>query len=268
MRFKIRCSAIGTLMAGNIGVTEKQLTRMVELKARRLNLKKPLTPNMKKELEELEYKNDNPQLPQGAKTYIEQWVKEQLYQRQSFKGNKFTDKGLLVEDESIDFVADVFNYPMLVKNEKHYANDYITGTPDIVLPEEVIDVKNSWDFSTFPIFNMSVPDKGYWWQGQGYMHLTGRTNYKLIYTLMDTPIHLVEADHRAYCFRNGYDVEDAEVWNKIIEQSTYSNIDKKLRYKAFYFEYSSQAIDEVISRVKLAQNYVDELLTFIGENDG
>jgi len=272
MKFKIRCSAIGTLMAGQIGLTEKQFTRMNELLKRKAdsqtNKARDLTPFMYKELSQLIETHENPKLPQGAKSYVEQWVKERLYERESFKGNKYTDKGLIVEDESIDFIAKQLGYPMLLKNTKHYEGEFITGTPDIVLPSRCIDAKNSWDFSTFPIFETEIPEKSYWWQGQGYMHLTETKVYVLAYTLMDTPQHLVESEYRSHCFRTGTDVNDKEQFEEFQADYQYSELADYKRFKAFSFEYSSQAIQEVESRVKLAQNYVDELLGLIGESNG
>ena len=51
--FKIRCSAISKIMAGEIGLTEVQIARVNELSSRRNGAGKPLTDNMNAELDKL-----------------------------------------------------------------------------------------------------------------------------------------------------------------------------------------------------------------------
>lgn len=67
--FKIRCSALYDICAGEIGLTEKQETRLQELHQRFIGNGKPLTPNMEAEYNSFLVKKNNPELPQGAKTY-------------------------------------------------------------------------------------------------------------------------------------------------------------------------------------------------------
>ena len=126
-------------------------------------------------------------LSKTTESYLQEWLKEQIYGAQNFKGNKFTQKGLDVEDESINYVMEELNYDFLVKNEDSFENDFLTGTPDVLTDDLVIDMKNSWDMFTFPLFEDAIPTKAYYYQLQGYMALTGKTKAKLIYTLMDTP---------------------------------------------------------------------------------
>ena len=77
-QFKISCHSIKDIMAGEIGLTDVQLARLNELMERRLGNGKPLTDNMNNELDKLIYKRDNPQLPQGAITYCQDWLKSNL----------------------------------------------------------------------------------------------------------------------------------------------------------------------------------------------
>jgi len=128
-------------------------------------------------------------LGKTGETYCENWLKEQLYKRKIEFSNKYTEKGLIMEDNSIDYVADQLGYGFLAKNEQYFENDFFTGTPDIILKDHVIDVKNSWDFSTFPLFDNEVPNSDYYFQAQVYMELCGVDSYKLIYVLSDTPLN-------------------------------------------------------------------------------
>ena len=100
-------------------------------------------------------------LSQTAKTYLETWLKEQLYEKRINFSSKYTDKGIEVEDLSIDFLSNIRN-TFLAKNEKNFENDFMTGTPDIILKDKIIDIKNSWSFATFPIFENELKNKDYY----------------------------------------------------------------------------------------------------------
>jgi hypothetical protein len=100
---KIRCSAIGKLMA---------------------------TPRSKSEF-----------LSQTAKTYIHELVLEHKYGIKKEFSSRYTDKGNAVEDESILLVNDVLDVKFIYKNEEHFTNDWITGTPDVNTEDVLLDVK-------------------------------------------------------------------------------------------------------------------------------
>ena len=72
-------------------------------------------------------------LGKTGETYCKSWLKEQLYNRKVEFSSKYTEKGNICEDNSLDFVADYLGYGMLIKNEEYKENDYMTGTADIVL---------------------------------------------------------------------------------------------------------------------------------------
>ena len=92
-------------------------------------------------------------LTKTAMSYCKTWLKEQLYCRRYEFRSKYTDKGHIVEDESIDFIGDQLGLGFLIKNDKQFENDYFTGEPDIIPPniDLVIDAKNSWSWESFPI---------------------------------------------------------------------------------------------------------------------
>lgn len=194
-----------------------------------------------------------------SKSYCKTWLKEQIYDRRKEFSSKYTEKGLIMEDNSIDFVAEQLGLGMLLKNEKHLDNDYMTGTPDVILKDMIIDVKNSWDFSTFPLFDEEIPDKDYYWQAQGYMNLTGKPTYKLIYTLMDTPIHLIEREMNRYKWDNGLDEVDQDLYDKFVEKMTYPNIEDKYKIKVFDIERNQEDINKINERVIACREFINQL---------
>jgi hypothetical protein len=197
---------------------------------------------------------------QTPKTFCENWLKEQLYCRKKDFSNKYTQKGCIAEDESIDYVAEQLGVGLIFKNETKYENSHIQGTPDVVLKDLIIDVKNSWDNFTFPLFEKQIPNKNYWWQGQGYMDLLGIENYKLIYVLSDTPINLIEREMRSYMYQNGIDEADNDLFEQFEAKMTYKNIPDNLKIKVFEFQKDNDAIKEIYNRVNECREYINKLL--------
>lgn len=250
--FKIRCSQIGKIM-GRSGLTDKQSELLKELEN-----KEKLTAKQKETYNDLVFKKNNPELPATCISYLEDWYKEQLYQRRKEFSNKYTEKGNINEDESIDFISDELNLPFISKNQQFFSNEYIEGIPDIILPDEIIDVKNSWDCFTFPLLEKELPTKDYWWQGQGYMELVGREKYRVCYVLTNTPYHLIEREARTWCFKNGYDELDDDILQDFMDKMTYDNITNNLKLKYFSFNKDNQAIRQIEQRVIECRNYINK----------
>lgn len=102
-------------------------------------------------------------------------------------------KGIEVEQESIELLSMYLKMPF-IKNDQRFTNDYITGFPDIIDNDRIIDIKSSYDLWTF-IGN--IPDKLdslYYWQMQSYMWLTGATNAVIAYCLVNTPESIIEQE--------------------------------------------------------------------------
>lgn len=137
--------------------------------------------------------------------------------------NKYTDKGNNLEDVALAHIG-------LKKNEESFENDFLTGTPDALEGKVVVDVKNSWDHSTFPFYESKCPNKDYWWQLQGYMILTGYRKAQLEYFLLTNPEGGPNYDH--------INIED--------------------RIKTFPVEFDETAEEKIKERVALCQKYVDE----------
>lgn len=138
-----------------------------------------------------EPKDKNEILSVGAKTYIKDLAKEFVYGFEQKITSKYMDKGLIVEDESIQLYNDVFftNYK---KNTERKTNEFLTGECDIFTGNEIIDIKSSWDLTTFPCFKDDGINKDYEWQGRAYMMLWDVNKFKLAYCMVDTPEELLK----------------------------------------------------------------------------
>ena len=215
-KFKIRCSAIGKIMTNARSKTET--------------------------------------LSKTTKTYLEEWSKEQIYNRKKEVFSKYIDKGNAVEVDSLNFIAKELDISNLVKNEESFSNGFLTGTPDAIVDDAlqhyIIDVKNSWDCFSFPLYFNSVPNKDYYWQAQGYMALTDIDRYKLIYTLMDTPEELIQRE---------YFGDESTDLVEFASKYKYSNIDSKYRIKVFEIYRNEQDIRKIYDRVEECRSYLKSL---------
>jgi len=259
--FKMRCSAIGLYMAGTMGLTAPQEKKLYELRKREHNFQetglKPMTENMAAELQKLQMAKDWPELPAGAKTACQNWLKEKLYDRRKAIESKYLDKGNMCEDASIEFL----NTQMLTdygKNEQYFENEFLTGTPDIVSDDLIIDMKNSWDAFTFPLFDYGVKERGYFYQLQGYMHLTNCFNSKLVYCLMSAPWELVKKEASRLAYKRNLPIEKTIV--EIQEQMFYGTVKPELRIKQFDVKYDPEVIDEIMERVDHCRTYIKTLI--------
>ena len=252
--FRISASQIGKIMGGNICLSETQ-----ERDLKTLCEKPTLTVKQTEKRDLLIIKKGNPELPKGAKTYCELWLKEQVYKRKKRFSNKYTKKGNATEQESIDFVADYLGHGLLIKNEERKIGEFIEGECDVDYKEWIYDVKNSWDCFTFPLYETEIPESDYYGQGQGYMFLWGKKKYKLIYVLSDTPMELIEKEAYYWGRDHGYREVDEDILQEFFEKMTYQDVPDELKIKIFEFDYDQSYIDELETRVKMCREYIDTL---------
>ena len=200
---------------------------------------------------------DAGELGDTAKTYCETWLKQKMYDRTKDFSSKYTQKGIEVELKAIEFISDYLNLGMVFKNQERFGNDYIEGTPDLLIPEIVIDNKSSWDCFTFPLFD-EEPPKTNWWQMQGYMELTGRSKAKVIYTLMDAPDWLIYSEINKWARINGMEVDEIEpeVYEALEASMKYSNLPAHKRIKVFEFGKDQEAIKAIEAQVLKCRSYI------------
>ena len=179
-------------------------------------------------------KSKNEELSKTTITYLQEWIKEQIYGVRKSIENKYLSKGIEMEDEAIDRAIEWLDLPFAIKNKKRFEDDYFTGEPDLIVGDTVLDIKNSWDCFTFPLFDSEIPTKDYFFQLQIYMHLTGLKKAKLVYVLLNTPAT--------------YSTPEID----------YSGVDKKFRIKTFDVNYDATIIDALIDRVKLSRKYISQ----------
>ena len=202
-------------------------------------------------------------LSQTAKTYIEEEVLRAKYGIIKTFSSRYTDKGNLVEDEAIEMAANALELGFLYKNHEHFTNDFLTGTPDVNTKDILLDVKSSWDATTFPFFATEIPTKDYYYQLQGYMELTGKTEALLVYCLVNTPADMIEDEVRRAHWNARLIDESQELRDEVLKRHSFDHIPDNRRVKFFKVEKDEQVIAEIKDRVELCREYFNTLYNFL-----
>lgn len=191
-------------------------------------------------------------LSQGAKTYIRELAKQAIFGVEFEFGSKETEKGILVEDESIALVNSVCGLS-LTKNTERRTSLGLTGEPDLIAPDHGRDVKSAWSVKTFRAFQEEVEDSMYEWQCRAYMALWDLPLWYVDFCLVDTPEHLV-----------GYEPVQLHMVSHIPERLRITSwrIERDLEKEARMFEkivHATAYYKQVISEFDLSHQPVKSL---------
>jgi len=215
-------------------------------------------------------------LSETAKNYLIDLYVEEKYKREQDVFSKYMQKGLMVEEDAITLYSRV-KKTFFRKNEERLENDYIKGTPDLYLGEnineayEIIDIKSSWDvFTYFRNYTKDIP-AAYYWQMQGYMWLTGAEVSRLAFCLVDTPEVMINDEKRKLMWKMGVTtdvdpgyIEAAEQLDRLM---TYPDIPIEKRVCEFEIYRDQSNIDRIIEKVVKARDYLSYLEYHINEKD-
>ena len=222
---KIRCSSLGKLMTASRSKTE--------------------------------------QLSKTAQSYIQELVLEHKYGIKKEWSSRYTDKGNECEEDSITLANEVLNVGFIYKNEEHFQNDYITGTPDVNTNEVLLDIKTSFDGTTFPFFEDEIFNKDYYYQLQGYMWLTGKEESLLVYCLTNTPSEIVEDEIRRVHWKEHAIEESEEIRHFVEAKHNFDHIPLEKRVKVFKIQKDESVIEAIKEKIELARNYYNQLIETI-----
>ena len=189
------------------------------------------------------------ELSKTAQSCVKQIVKEEMLGVRRMLSNKYLDKGIMMEDAAIDLVVERYELDPFTtaKNEEYFENDFIKGTPDLILEDSVRDIKCSWGVDTFPLFDTEIPTKDYYWQLMGYMALTGKRKAFLDYCLVDTPQHLIQRELDSMAFRGGELSKETEA--EVRHNMTFYHVPLELRVKTFEIDWDEEAWESIKNRI-------------------
>lgn len=178
--------------------------------------------------------------------------------------SKYLSKGIQVEEDAIEMLNTITG-KKYAKNEDMFHNDMITGTPDIN-GDSLIDIKSSWDFSTFPMHEEKLSNRDYYWQMHGYMELTGHKESTVAYCLVDTPKNLIEDEIRRVKWQLGF-IDDlpVDLEQEIYNRHQYNDLPEELRIKTFKVDYNQDDISALYERIEACREYLTDLSVGLGE---
>jgi hypothetical protein len=210
------------------------------------------------------------ELSETCKTELTKiWI-ENEYGRKRDITTKFTEKGIICEQDSIDLLnKKVFEEPIkyvtFKKNTELFSNEFITGTPDLIqdlegLVLDIWDIKTSWDLLSYVQSDEDKAKKTYYYQLLGYMALVGAKSGHIAYCLVDTPDSFIRDELYKQSFQMDpesldYKMKEAE----IVKNMKFGDIPEEKRVKIFDFEFDQKAIDEVYLKVIEWRKFLNEL---------
>ena len=197
----------------------------------------------------------------AQKHLIEVYIAEKYGRKRDIQ-TKQMKKGIEAEQDSIDLLSMYLKLPFS-KNEERFKNDFITGLPDIINGDTIIDIKSSYDLWTFL---GNIPDKLdnlYYWQMQSYMWLTGTIKATIAYCLVNTPESIIQQEK--YYLLKKMDVISEESPEFIKEamkiefNMTFDDISINERILTFNVNRSEDDILRIENKVLKARTFLQEL---------
>ena len=201
-------------------------------------------------------------LSETTKTHLMECYIGAVFNRKKDLTNKFLTKGIEAEESSIDLLS-ITQKDFYIKNETRFSNDFIQGTPDIVIEDQslVIDIKSSFDIYTFAA-SQKAENKMYYWQLQGYMWLTGCNKAWLSYCLVNTPDAIIEREISKALYQSGVS-ENSKEFQEYAEEMRafhrYEDIEKSKRIFIKNYDFDSQAIEKLQERILECRNYLNNI---------
>ncbi len=202
------------------------------------------------------------ELSETAKDYLMKTYVFEKYKRTRDITSKEIRKGNLCEEDSINLLSFVSDH-IYTKNKKKLSNEFITGTPDIIEPEGVIDIKTSWDFVSF-LMNLVTPiSKSHFYQLQGYMALTGSETSNLIFCLVNAPEVIVNDEKKRLFYMMNVVTEENEEYKEAAAELefnlTFNNVPPNERVLKFKVDREDAEIEKVYAKVKKCREYLIEI---------
>ena len=193
-------------------------------------------------------KKVNEPLSQTAKSFLIDQFKQEYFGYNNFKGNVYTQKGILMEDTAIK-ASGLIRGKTYSKNTDRKQNDCISGECDVWDKDNklIIDTKCSWDIGTHPFFldeaTKKSSESGYIWQMHGYMWLYDCEQANIDYWLFPTPMELLKP----------WEQENEEI--KWQHTDNIQHIPLLNRKTTVVVERSEAAIEKIAQKARAAQHF-------------
>ena len=202
---------------------------------------------------------ENGRLSETAKTYLDEIKIQILTGRKKDFSNKYTEKGNINEEKSVEMLQEFLNWKYLSTNKNTIKNEFIIGTPDVIDGDTVIDIKSSYDIFTFSKAD-GLNDQ-YYIQLQCYMWLTGLKKARLVYVLTNSPDDILIQEKQRNLYWKYPNANGDETWylekEKELEMlHNYDDLPLSKKIKIFEYQYDENIIKELKSKIVKARFYL------------
>ncbi len=205
------------------------------------------------------------ELSQTAKTAVlNQW----LMDKYGYEERIYSDamrKGLELEDDAVRVWSEVAadgihrvnsEWRRTLGQQVYYSNDYVHGTPDIVTPSHIEDIKCSMNLRTFFTAELT---KDYEYQLRAYMWLTGIQSARLVYVMMPDPEWMVNQRINRLQYLVPEDRLELEQKYVIKQNNIVSQMPLSDRVRTFDVQHDEQIIESIIERINDCRTYYKSL---------
>jgi hypothetical protein len=262
----------------NLQKWEEMCEELAKQQLRKEKMKKkdgPMYPKVVETIERLEncikvfesVKDDELPLSDGTKSFCSALYADVKYGKWNPTkdiGNKYTSKGKHAEEASIDLISRL-EKQLYVKNELLIQNDFLRGTPDVIVGDPynanlIVDAKSPWDCETFFVnLNDELPDQ-YKFQMQGYMAISGAPMAEVHFCLVDIPDFMWEKE-RMNLFKRMEVLTEESIEFKMAEAQLFRNLHfgdmpfEERRVK-FTVHRDEELIQKIYNQVKKVREYL------------
>ena len=225
-------------------------------------------------------------LSKTAESYLNQFLFEYKYGRREGFSTNATKKGTQTEGDGTH-VLNMVMKTRYKKNEVRYNNDFLTGEPDIIGKDLIIDIKAAFSINSF--LGKDAIESIYKWQLAGYCKLLDKRKGAIAYTLNNTPLEIIKSEITSSYYKNGLvdltDEDKAKIalnhiyTDKHIVDGNYVNgfwdyakdylgifedvqvpfievpIEKRLRY--FEVEFTDEDFEKLDTQIEKAVKYIE-----------
>ena len=150
--------------------------------------------------------------------------------------------------------------PMAVKNETHFSNDWIKGTPDLIFKalNFQVDTKNVFYPSGLDSFE-SEADRIYIEQAHGYNWMLGVDHGFVVKMLMNMPEHLLEKEAWILLKEAGLKTMTDDFMQEVRDLYNFEAKPIEDRIKIFKVTTTPADIQRIKTSCELGNDYLEEL---------
>lgn len=233
-------------------------------------------------------------LSKTCRTHLTNVFVNEKHKRREEIASKYLEKGNEREKDALKLCGMLLGGDF-EKNTTRLTNDFIQGEPDTYIGIEIrkadltLDTKVSWSaFTFFRSQDEKIPSD-YYWQGMGYMMLTGATKHIVAYCLVNATSTIIMDEKRKLAYKMGLldmngvenpvyiakckQIEVNHIFdiNAFYEENPYFDFHNSLeewsydipeKDRLFYFtvDRDEEAIKKITTRVKDCRDYMNKNL--------